>query len=190
MYDLGANCGYFSLLASVLTGKKGKVYAFEPMQENIYLLIQHVNANRAFSIHVLGLAITDENKKIVFTDSGNLSANTYIDASPVFNVGKKIELQGRSLDSLVYDDKLLPPDFIKIDIEGAEFDALKGGERVITQHRPVIYLSTHNNHLEGVEEKCKNVLHGLGYELEKRKGECAPVSKPIASREQLKHQMQ
>jgi FkbM family methyltransferase len=165
VYDLGANVGYFSLLASALIGKNGKVYSFEPIKQNFKLLANHIAINKADNIKVFEFAIADKNKKIVFTNSENPFANTYINSSPMFDISPTIEIEGRSLDSLCFDDKLLPPDFIKMDIEGAEFDALKGAEKLIKQYHPIIYISTHDNHLKGVENLCREFLVQLNYDM-------------------------
>lgn len=165
VYDIGANVGYFSLLASFLTGKKGRVYSFEPIKDNMDTLTKHVTLNNINNIKGYNYAIADCNKIIKFTNSENKSANTYICNSPMFDISPTIDIQARSLDSLFLEDKLMPPDFIKIDIEGAEFDALKGAQYIIKKYYPVIYVSTHENHLKGVEYACKLFLMNLNYEL-------------------------
>lgn len=165
VYDIGANVGYFTLIASNLTGKNGKVYSFEPLKKNIAILTTHIKINNAHNVTLYDLAISDVNKKITFTNSDNTSANTYIPSSSMFKISSTIEVQARSLDDLLFNDNLLPPDFIKIDIEGAEFDALKGAELLIKKYQPIIYISTHENHLIGVEESCKNFLSNHNYDL-------------------------
>jgi FkbM family methyltransferase len=165
VYDIGANVGYFTLLASNLIGKNGKVYSFEPLKKNIAILSKHIKLNSALNVTIYDFAISDINKQITFTDSENTSANTYIHSSSMFKLSPTTQVQARSLDDLIYNNKLLPPDFIKIDIEGAEFDALKGAEKLIKKYQPIIYISTHENHLKGVEESCKNFLSNLNYDV-------------------------
>ncbi len=165
VYDIGANVGYFSLFASIITGEMGKVYSFEPIKDNLNMLTKHVDLNNINNVVVYNYAIADCDKNIKFTNSENKSANTYITNSPMFDSSPVINIQARSLDSLFIEDKLSPPNFIKIDIEGAEYDALKGAQEIIKKYCPVIYISTHENHLKGVESLCKLFLSTLNYEL-------------------------
>jgi len=60
---------------------------------------------------------------------------------------------------------LLPPQLIKIDIEGAEYDALLGSRNVISKYHPTIFLSTHNCQNPGVHKKCYDFLDEIGYQL-------------------------
>ena len=162
-YDLGAHWGYFSILASKFVGIKGKVYAFEPMPQNFQRLEQNIRINNVKNIATLNLAVSDENRTIKFSNSSDTFANTYI------NAGSEdfIEVKSISLDQFVLEKSVSPPHFIKIDVEGAEIDVLKGAERLIREHRPVIHLSTHDIHLKGVDEKCKLWMQNAGYGMEK-----------------------
>ena len=58
------------------------------------------------------------------------------------------------------------PNVIKIDIEGAEYDALIGATNTLIKYKPNLLLATHNCKVPGVKEKCLAYLKELGYTLE------------------------
>jgi hypothetical protein len=68
------------------------------------------------------------------------------------------------------------PKFIKVDVEGAELDVLKGAVTILKNQSPIIYLETHNVHRPGVDEECRSFLTSLGYRM---------TDKLITSREGL-----
>jgi len=158
--DIGANAGYFSLLASQYSNKK--VISIEPMPENVQFLNEHIKMNKINNIEVLPIAISDKNGEIEFSNSDNLSANTYKKESVMFK-GEGIKVQTISLQELAERNSLDSNCFIKIDVEGAEFDVLEGGKDFLKKHHPNLMVATHDCHLAGVKEKCIQILTELGY---------------------------
>ncbi len=71
VFDVGANVGYYSLLASVLTGKEGKVFSFEPLPENISYLKKHIALNKLKNVSVVEKAVSNEISKMRFTATDN-----------------------------------------------------------------------------------------------------------------------
>jgi FkbM family methyltransferase len=127
-YDIGANVGFYSLLASTLVFR-GKVYAFEPVAENVRYIQRHLTLNEIRNVEVLELAICDQVGTSTFQVEetramGHLKAegNTYV--------------QTTTLDSLLQAQLIDPPHYIKMDIEGAELMALHGASECIQRHRP------------------------------------------------------
>ena len=68
-----------------------------------------------------------------------------------------------TIDSLLHEEEIPPPDYIKMDIEGAELTALRGASECIQRHRPVIFLATHGRDME---TECCRQLNSWGYELQ------------------------
>ncbi len=60
-FDIGANVGYYSILASKLVGKDGSVVACEPVIRNLAFLQQHVTLNKADNVRILAFACSSEN---------------------------------------------------------------------------------------------------------------------------------
>ena len=167
-YDLGANIGFHSLFVNRLVFF-GKVYAFEPSVKARAVFEKHIRLNQGLfgvnRIYILPFAISDSEKRVEFTDNTS-DGNTYIASSPAFRGNeKKILVDTYSIDELVqkgYDK----PDVIKIDVEGAELDVLKGAIETIKTCRPRILLATHDWHLPGIKDACVHFLQDLGYTLQ------------------------
>ena len=97
VYDIGANVGYFSLLAAVLSGSDGKVVAFEPLPRNIHYLKRHIQLNRLGNIEVIEAAVSDRTGRAYF-DLGASSAMGHIADEG------EIEVQLVALDPLLEED--------------------------------------------------------------------------------------
>lgn len=167
-YDLGANMGFYSLLANRFI-KEGRIIAFEPSPRARQLFEKQIELNRermqGNRITILPYAVADGDKELEFTDHPS-DGNTYIPASPAFHsAAGKLFVKTCSIDGLIQQgyDK---PDVIKIDVEGAEGDVLKGAVETIRSCRPRILLATHDWHLPGIKDQCVRFLKELGYTLQ------------------------
>jgi len=152
-WDVGANVGFYSLLASKLV-VSGKVFAFEPAPRNLLYLKKHLTLNRVTNVEVLAVAVSDRNGFSSFEIEetgfmGHLSGEG------------KITVPVVTLDFLVEEGKVLPPDYVKMDIEGAELLALRGAARTFQRFHPVLFLATHSKELE---RECRHLLESWGYE--------------------------
>ena len=71
--DIGANVGWYSLLASALVGKTGKVYAFEPLPENLHYLKRHLELNNIQNVEVVAAAVAEAPGTAAFSTGPNRS---------------------------------------------------------------------------------------------------------------------
>lgn len=164
-YDLGANYGYLSLVFKKVK-PNSIVFAFEPFDKCLIIMKNHLTMNKIITkdFYIMEFAVSDSIGTIEFSNSDNLAANTYIKESPVFKKHESNQLiRTISLDQFVYQENNLAPDIIKINIEGAEFDALKGAERILTDSKPFLFLSTHDLHKPGVKKECLDYLINKDY---------------------------
>jgi FkbM family methyltransferase len=152
-YDLGANVGFYTLLAArrLITGS---VYAFEPLPKNIAYLREHLKLNRVSNVELLELAVCDFVGIASFEEGDNSSVGH-------LGGGSSTQVHTATLDSLLLQRKILPPSLIKIDIEGAELLALKGACEAFKRFRPVLFLATHSRELHN---ECVQLLVSWGYE--------------------------
>jgi FkbM family methyltransferase len=162
-YDLGAHWGYFTLLASVAVGTGGKVYSFEPMQKNYARLKENINVNKLDIVESYKIAASDKNGVVRFSDSEDSFANSYMTKISISN---HLLVETIKLDTFIYENNHMPPNFIKIDVEGAEFDVLKGAQKTINEFMPTISLSTHEIHNPGVDLQCISFLEQMNYTIE------------------------
>lgn len=165
LIDIGANAGYFSLLASKYGNKQLTHIAVEPMPENIHFLKQHIKINLADNIEIYQLAISDKIGEIEFSNSGNLAANTYKKESSMFK-DDTIVVKTIDLNTFALKNKLDSNCFIKIDVEGAELDVLKGGLEFLKQHKPTLLLATHDCHVKDVKKDCLDLITSIGYKYQ------------------------
>jgi FkbM family methyltransferase len=140
--DVGANTGFFSIIASKITGDAGYVYAFEPTRYYFDILLKNMkenNINNCFPFN-LGLSDNDKIEKINIFDS---TATLHMQADDVSEAAEEIKL--RTLDSMLPELGLTKIDFIKVDIDGHEPFFLNGALKAIEKFDPLILLEV--NHL-------------------------------------------
>lgn len=162
-FDVGANVGFYSLLASRLVGSTGHVIAFEPVPRNIAFLHRHIVLNNAENVTILPLACTDRSSVGLFCEGennalGHLAGLT--DECELTSVPHRVSLVATlSLDEAA-ETLAVVPDVIKIDVEGAELRVLKGAKNLLGGVRPALLLSVHSAQLR---EDCLQFLESVGY---------------------------
>ncbi len=146
--DIGANQGFYTILASKLVGSLGKVYAFEPAPPEFGKLRCNIKVNGCQNVIAEPFAVGEYEGVTGFyvclDGHGGLSGRR---APPENTLGisgtirvrtKLIELPIVKLDDYVNHTKLQAVDFVKLDIEGGELPLLKGATHVLSTLRPVI----------------------------------------------------
>lgn len=162
--DIGANIGYFSLLASSLVGSSGKVIAIEPSLRALEIFTRNLRLNNYSNITLFSIGAGDisELKSLYLTTPNNIGASTLRKIEhpvgkeniPVMRVGDLLETYNIS------------PKVVKIDVEGAEFSVLKGMENILKEHHPVVICELVEEYLQGFGVCMKDVLEwmeALGY---------------------------
>lgn len=157
--DLGANIGYYSLLASRLVGKGGRVYAFEPDPTNFRLLLKNIELNKHTNIVPTQKAVSNRAGKIkLFLDEKDTGAHTIF--QPNEN-SKYIEIESVTLDDF-FQDKRHPINIIKMDIEGAEMAALSGMRRLIEENRDLkMFVEFYLPGIDRTDENPEDLIRGL-----------------------------
>jgi FkbM family methyltransferase len=155
VFDIGAHVGFYTLLASILTGPAGRVFAFEPLPRNLRYLKKHLALNRVANVTVMEAAVAEADGFADFQESDSHMEGR---VAP----GGSLRVKAVSLDHLLAGGTVSPPDFLKVDAESAEFAVLSGAGETLVQFRPVILLATHG---ESCQRDCGNLLTSLGYRL-------------------------
>ncbi len=127
--------GFYTLLASVAVGPKGKVFSFEPSPRNLTVLRRHLELNRVKNCSILEAAVGRSAGIVNFELGSHPLVGHVTEQASSGTVSVKMV----ALDKLVESGTLPPPNLIKCDIEGAEFDALTGAAGILSKYAPVIF---------------------------------------------------
>jgi FkbM family methyltransferase len=169
-YDIGANIGWYSLLAARVVGPDGHVLAFEPSLSNASLAQRNAAVNRFANVTVVCAGLTDEDGWITFLDKGNLQGRLDkddFDAQAEWRAKRDQRVHGRTpvpvarLDSWLEQTGEPAPDVVKIDVEGAELGVLRGMTQTIQRSHPTLVIELHRTNVEVAD-----FLDGVGYEHE------------------------
>ena len=141
--DVGANLGYYTILASKLM-PDGIVYAFEMDEYNYNLLNKNLNINRCKNINIYHAAVTDSSGVINYKNNlrrPNPTIGLSTDSSKN-KFGRLKSVQAVSLDDFFKEKKFIP-EVIKIDVEGAEMKVLKGMQNILENNNVQLFLEIH-----------------------------------------------
>lgn len=140
-YDIGANYGYYCLR---LAGTSSYIYAFEPVSRTHDTLLKNIRRNNLTNITAYKLGLSDKKSSTeiyLYNTSGKntlfLRSTWDLFVDPL--IGQEV-IDLVTLDDLIQDGKLNPPDLIKIDIEGGELYALRGARQTIKELQPVLVI--------------------------------------------------
>ena len=165
VWDVGANCGVFSVAAAVQTGTGGKVLAVEP-DPFLGSLIRRSAAALApedGQIDVLPAAVAEEAGRGELHLAARGRAANWLDGSPASTqtggVRGSVEVEVVTLDGLL--SRYRPPGLVKIDVEGSEDRVLRGASRLLAEIRPVLLVEVSAPHREAVGRR----LRVAGYRL-------------------------
>jgi len=133
--DVGANIGYYTLLAADKVGPKGRVHAVECSPDTLILLRENVRRNDLQNVEIYPVAASNAH--------GELTLNVSAIGLSLFSVHSKWPTPARTsntvtvpaipLDELVHS----PVDVVKIDAEGADLDVLKGMSRILSENKGI-----------------------------------------------------
>jgi len=141
-YDIGANYGMHALLMAKLVGASGHVYAFEPDPMIFQRLMEHVEMNRFYHVKSVRAGVWNHSGRAQFFSGHHLGAGYCAEVGGTSDCGMEIEVF--SLDDFVFERNHCPPDFIKVDVEGAESKVLSGARRVLETYRPMLLIDLDN----------------------------------------------
>jgi FkbM family methyltransferase len=158
-FDIGANVGFVTILAARLVGPAGRVVAFEPVPENVAAIRENVALNGIDWVEVRQTAVGRSSGSASFIVSDVSAFSRLASVSVPTGARESIEVAVSAIDELMSAGELPVPDVVKIDIEGAELEAIAGMRGTLAEHRPVILCEVHDCNAEYVE-----LMNGLGYE--------------------------
>ncbi len=123
--DLGANIGYFTVIAAQCVGAEGKVYAFEPDPTNHAYLNKNISLNRLQNIETVSKVVLNiSGPAILYLDEGNFGGHTCAKENIQTRVANQLQVNAVTLDDFAA-EKNIRVDFLKMDIQGSEGLALE-----------------------------------------------------------------
>lgn len=164
--DVGANVGYFSVIAAPLVGPQGSVHSFEADPVCFARLQQNVSPYPWACI--LQAAVGDQPGESVFFRSNDPQESGWGTILSCEEERERISVPAVTLDGVLTNRKLQRLDLIKLDVEGAEYRVLRGAERTIAAFRPLLYFELNETCLarDGVTiEGLLSYLQAKGYEI-------------------------
>ncbi|MDB5255484.1 MAG: FkbM family methyltransferase [Chitinophagaceae bacterium] len=162
--EAGANNGTETVLLSRLVGPTGKVFAFEPVEHIHNMLQLNLSINHCGNVTAEQKALGESDGELYFNvlpenfcNQG--MAGKYDERS----VDTKVLVQQTSIDSLLLQHHIQAIDFIKMDIQGAEIELLKGAEQTIQKSKPLIFTEATEDFLS--IQKLFETLSDLNYSV-------------------------
>ncbi len=174
IWDVGAHMGYHSLLFAKYIGENGKIIAFEPNPKIRKILQENINDNSELSSKIatrkeaLSDKISHSTMSISKHGHQTSSSGGYLNTitPPLEKESYKnfecVGVDTDTVDNLIQNKKVAIPYLMKIDIEGAEFDLLKGAKNTLQTIQPILIIEIHNISMMFHVQK---LLTKLGYQL-------------------------
>jgi FkbM family methyltransferase len=157
-WDIGCNVGFLTVIGARLVGDKGQVYSFDPVPRHAELARHNAESNGLVQVKVFQKALSSANGTVKFAVAA-IPAQSTLTADGFSREGATvIEVETVTVDGLIRDQGLRPPAVVKIDVEGAEIEVLRGMAKTMADHHPIIILDTHGTHIE-----CAALLTEAGY---------------------------
>jgi len=138
--DIGAHHGFYTLLASTRIGPTGRVLAFEPSPRERRKLRRHLHLNRCTNVTVQDCALSSaEGWADLFVVEDTETGCNSLRPPSVSQSVKPITVRVSTVDRCLEQAGIDKVDFIKLDVEGAEIEVLKGAQRLLQRKpRPVV----------------------------------------------------
>ena len=153
IFDVGSSIGWYALKMSKKVGEKGKVIAIEPDPNNFYYLKKNLELNNLTNVMPLNLgAWSNKGKlKLVCDKYASLLYNT-LTISELKEEKECILINVDTIDNIVRDLNLEKVDLIKMDIEGAELEAIKGANNLLLKSKKLkLIIAAYHTTISGIQ---------------------------------------
>lgn len=143
--DIGANIGYYVLLESKIVGNDGRVIAVEPSPQNYDCIKKNIELQKLENIKAFNFAAGDTNGNIrFFVNERSNGCKVLLEGEKLPNrPGTVIHVPVRKIDDFLNDEGIEKVDFIRMDVEGYEWNIFQGMKNTVQKSKPIIQLEVH-----------------------------------------------
>jgi FkbM family methyltransferase len=152
VFDCGAHAGQMATFFALKTGPTGRILAFEPFPQNILQIKAQARLNHLKNVEPIQAAVGECRKRM---EVSNLSQQSRDQGD--LGYGDQTVIEVVPLDD--YIDR--NPTFIKLDVEAAEVEALRGARRILTELRPDLYIEVHTHMLDQFEHTLTDLFEAI-----------------------------
>jgi FkbM family methyltransferase len=168
MFDLGANFGYYAItLASALQGDC-RIYAFEPNRNTMQRLEKNVALNGTRGLHLLEVGLSDTRGQAFVVETPAHSGAAYLSQTPISGPCNPASVPVTTIDLFCEQQNIHRLDLVKMDIEGAELRALRGGVAAFKRLQPALLIELNPETSERAGYSVRDLvvfLEDLGYAI-------------------------
>jgi FkbM family methyltransferase len=174
--DIGAHMGRYTIISSKRVGANGKVVAIEADPSNFEMLKSNIKLNQLTNVTPLNYAVYSKETKIKLylpeVESGYTIYNTII-SNRARTEDKFVEVNANTLDYFLQLEGITDVNWIKIDVEGAEFEVLKGAHNVLSNSKNIsLLIEVHGkNTYEPIIESLRSYNFKIDFEKTYENGE-------------------
>ena len=162
--DAGANVGLHTLFFAKRVGPEGRVYAFEPGQSAFVRLQSHVERNKLANVRCFHCALGAAEGVVALAENCQDNSRNFVVESSSKPIGTK-NIALRPLDQVLKEESVGRVDFLKIDVEGAELEVLRGARQTLQNKKPVVLFECgkiHHMHYATTPRKVFEFLDSVG----------------------------
>jgi FkbM family methyltransferase len=141
--DIGAHIGRYSIISSKRVGHNGKVIAIEAHPHNFEILNRNIKLNKLTNMITLNHAAYSKETKIKLYTRGQQAGHTIYNTIITDRAKKEdgfVDINANTLDNLLQQNGINEVNWIKIDVEGAEFEVLKGAHNILSNSKDIALL--------------------------------------------------
>lgn len=167
-YDIGANVGFFTVIGASLVTAQGQVIAFEPVTENAAAVRHNCQLNDFNQVQVNEVAVSNETGRTELRLAHYAGGAALASADPPPDLKGVITVPVITVDELITKRQLPPPAVVKIDVEGAEVNVLRGMRDTLRQYRPVVIYELDDGDAQKLAKKaklCQDFLQAADYQI-------------------------